>query len=312
MERSRQTIMALIYALSFTILLFMSKFLININGELCDETTAKISVFDRGFLYGDSVYEATRTFNRIPFRINQHLDRLFNSAEKIELLPTLTRQEILTQVEHTIKASPFDDISLRIILTRGTNRDLGLDPELSSPNNLIIITKAILPNPDWWYTQGLSMIFYKKKSTQRGSLPKSGNYQENILANKEALAQGVYDAIMVNTEGFVTESSTSNIWLIKDGVIYTPALKDGVLEGLTRKTLLEMAAQQGITIKEASLTQSDFLSADECFVTSTTRNIVPVTKIEGQIIGAGIPGKKTLDLLKTYLDYVSVGHPKEI
>jgi branched-chain amino acid aminotransferase len=282
----------------------MIKFLININGELFDETSAKISVFDRGFLYGDSVYEATRTFNRKPFRIDQHLERLFNSAEKIELAPTLTREEILNAITKTIAASPHDNLSLRIILTRGTNRDIGLDPELSGPNNLIIMTKSIPPNPDWWYTTGVSMIFHHKKSTQKGSLPKSGNYQENMLAHKAAIEKGANDAIMVNSEGHVTEGSTSNVWLVNKGIIYTPSLGDGVLEGLTRKTLFEMARLQNIPMKEASLTQQDFLSADECFVTSTTRNIVPVTNIDKQTIGSGTPGKITMDLLKRYLEYV--------
>lgn len=283
----------------------MSKFLININGELYDEETAKISVFDRGFLYGDSVYEATRTFNRRPFRIDQHLERLFNSAVKIELAPTLAKEEIKKQLEKTIAASPHENHSVRIILTRGTNRDLGLDPELAGENNLIIMTKAIPANPDWWYTQGVSMVFHQKKSTQKGSLPKSGNYQDNMLAHKDAIARGASDAIMVNTEGHVTEGSTSNVWLVKNGTIMTPALADGVLEGLTRKTLFEMARIQQIKMTEASLTQQDFLGADEVFVTSTTRNIVPVTKIEGRLIGDGKPGKITLDLLKRYLEFVN-------
>jgi branched-chain amino acid aminotransferase len=283
----------------------MSKFLININGELFDEETAKISVFDRGFLYGDSVYEATRSFNRKPFRIEQHLDRLFISALKIELTPTLSRSDILGALEKTLLASPHANHSIRIILTRGTNRDLGLDPELAASNNLIIMTKAIPANPDWWYTQGVSMVFHHKKSTQKGPLPKSGNYQENMLAHKEALAKGATDAIMINTEGHVTEGSTSNVWLIKNGQILTPSLADGVLEGLTRKTLFEMARNQRHPMREASLTREDFLSADEVFVTSTTRNIVPVTTIEGHPIGQGKPGKLTMELLKSYLEYVN-------
>lgn len=283
----------------------MSKFLININGELFNEETAKISVFDRGFLYGDSVYEATRTFNRRPFRINQHLDRLFVSADKIELEPTLSREDILKALDKTIAASPHENHSIRIILTRGTNRDLGLDPELSSQNNLIIMTKAIPDNPEWWYTEGVSMIFHHKKSTQKGSLPKSGNYQENMLAHKDAIAQGATDAIMVNTEGHVTEGSTSNVWLVKNGKILTPTLADGVLEGLTRKTLFEMARAQNLPLFEASLTQDDFMNADEVFVTSTTRNIVPVTKIANRLIRQGKPGQTTLELLAKYLEYVN-------
>lgn len=287
----------------------MSKFLININGELFNEETAKISVFDRGLLYGDSVYEVTRTFDRIPFRLDKHLERLFHSAQKIELTPTLSKAMIEQRIQETIQASPHDNLNLRIILTRGTNSDLGLDPELSSTNNLIIITKAILPNPDWWLTQGLSLVFSKKKATQKGPLPKSGNYQENLLAHKEALSKGAFDAIMVNTENHVTECSTSNIWLVKNGRIYTPALRDGVLEGLTRKTLFEMAKCKNIPLEEKSLVPEDFLLADECFITSTTRNIVPVTSIENQSISTGLPGKVTLALLKQYLAYVTPSEP---
>lgn len=283
----------------------MNKFLISINGELYDEKTAKISVFDRGFLYSDSVYEVTRTFNRVPFRLNLHLDRLISSALKIELTPTLSKEEIEQKVQAIINASPHDNIVLRIILTRGTNSDFGLSPELSSENNLIIITKEIPANPEWWLQKGLSVIFYQKKDHQLGSLPKSGNYQENILAFKSAEAQKADDAIMINAEGHVTEGSNSNFWIIKNGIILTPPLKDGVLEGLTRKTLFELSALENIKIKEQSLTKNDLIEADECFISSTTRNLVPVTKIMGQNIGNGLPGTQTLKLLKSYLDFVS-------
>jgi branched-chain amino acid aminotransferase len=284
----------------------MSKFLIFINGEFFDERTAQISVFDRGFLFGDSVYEATRTFNRIPFRIDDHLERLFSSAEKIELSPSLSKEQIKESIFKTIEASPYDNIFLRIILTRGTNSDLGLDPDLATENNLVIITKEIAPNPDWWLTLGVSMIFYQKQSTHKGSFPKSGNYQENILAHKEALSKNTFDAIMVNPEGFATEGTTSNIWIIKEGIIYTPPLKDGVLEGLTRRALFQMAKIENIIIKEKSLTRQDIVTADECFISSTTRNLVPVTKIEGLPVGLGVPGAQTLELLKKYLNFV--GH----
>jgi branched-chain amino acid aminotransferase len=284
----------------------MSKFLININGVYFDEQSAKISVFDRGFLYGDSVYEATRTFNRKPFRIDQHLNRLFISAQKIELVPTLSKEQILERILSTIETSPHDNIILRIILSRGTNSDLGLNPHLSSSNNLVIITKEISPNPDWWRTLGVSMIFHNKESTERGSLPKTGKYQENILAYKDALEKGAFDSIMVNTDGHVTEGTTSNIWMIKDNIIYTPALQDGVLDGLTRKTLIRMTACSKLKLQEKSLTRDDFLRADECFISSTTRNLVPVTTIEGRPVGDGLPGKKTLELLKMYLEFVSL------
>lgn len=284
----------------------MEDFLVNINGTLLKGPEAKISVFDRGFLYGDSVYEATRTFNKRPFRIDQHIDRLFLSAEKISLEPTYSKEVILSEVLKTIEAAPFKDATIRIVLTRGTNSDLGLDPALSGPNNLVVFTKEIKPNPAWWITDGVSMIFFQKKIEASGSLPKTGNYQENILANREATSRGAYDSFMINTHGHVTEGTTSNAWIIKNNILFTPPLADGVLEGLTRKTLLEMARRQMLPLPlvEKSLSKDDFLSADECFITSTTRNVVPVTKIESHLIGNGKPGALTLKLLELYLEFV--------
>lgn len=284
----------------------MEDFLVNINGNLFDGSKAQISVFDRGFLYGDSVYEATRTFNKRPFRIDQHIDRLFLSAEKISLAPTYSKEIILSEVLKTIEASPFKDATIRIVLTRGTNSDLGLDPDLADSNNLVIFTKEIKPNPAWWTTDGVSMVFYQKTIEASGSLPKTGNYQENILAHKEAHAKGAYDAFMINTHGHVTEGTTSNAWIIKDRILFTAPLSDGVLDGLTRKTILEMAKRQMLPLPlvEKSLTKDDFLSADECFITSTTRNVVPVTKLEARMIGNGKPGGTTLALLDLYLEFV--------
>lgn len=284
----------------------MEDFLININGNLLKGPEARISVFDRGFLYGDSVYEATRTFSKKPFRLERHIDRLFLSAEKISLIPTYSKDQITAEVMKTIETSPYDNVTLRIVLTRGTNSDLGLDTELSGPNNLIIFTKEIKPNPEWWIKDGVSMIFYQKEIEASGSLPKTGNYQENILANREAHTQGAYDAFLINTHGFVTEGTTSNAWIIKNGTLLTPPLADGVLDGLTRKTLIEMSKNDGLPMAliEKSLTKDDFMEADECFITSTTRNIVPVTKIENHPVKNGKPGHATLELLKLYLDFV--------
>jgi branched-chain amino acid aminotransferase len=286
----------------------MGKFIININGELYNEDNAKISVFDRGFLYGDSVYEATRTFNRKPFRIERHLDRLFKSAAQISLIPTLTIEEILYEIERTINAAFSDDLSLRIVLTRGDNEDLGLNPTLAHRNNLIIFCKAIDPNPESWLTEGVKMVFFQKITSANKALPKTGNYQENMLAYKKAQEAGAFDALMINPEGFVTEGTTSNAWLLKDGTLFTSPLSDGVLEGLTRQTLFEMAQKEILCcpLKEKSLTPEDFLSADECFITSTSRNLVPVTFLEGKPIGTGKPGTFTLKLLEDYKNFVEL------
>jgi branched-chain amino acid aminotransferase len=283
----------------------MDKFVININGEFFSEKTAKISIFDRGFLYGDSVYEATRTFNRIPFRLDLHIDRLFESAQKIDFLPSLSKEFIKDQIQKTIDYSPHPNITLRIILSRGTNNDLGLDPALATENSLFVITKPIAENPSWWLEKGWSVIFFRKKSSERGPLPKTGNYQENMLAYKEAKIRGADDAIMLNSEGFLCEGTTSNVWIFKNNELLTPDLSLGLLDGLTRRAIFEVCSKHNIPCKEAKLTQGDFLSADEAFITSTTRNLVPVTKIEGNPIGTGRPGAKTLQLLNYYLDYVA-------
>ena len=183
---------------------------------------------------------------------------------------------------------------------------MGLSPDLSGPNNLVIFTKEIKPNPSSWLTEGVAMVFYQKKQSVFGSLPKTGNYQENMLAYKKAQEEGSYDAFMINTKGHVTEGTTSNAWLIKNGVLYTPDLKSGVLEGLTRKTLFEMAEKKQLPLPliEKSLSPEEFLNADECFITSTTRNILPVTKINQKPIASGLPGKQTLELLRLYLSFV--------
>lgn len=284
----------------------MNDYLININGKITPGDQAFISVFDRGFLYGDSVYETTRTFNKKPFQIDRHLDRLFLSSEKISLTPTLSKENILEETLKTIAASPFQDLLLRIVLTRGTNSTLGLDPGLSTSNNLVIFVKKIEQNPSWWYEKGVNVIYYEKTIEASGSLPKTGNYQENILAYQKAKKANAFDALMINTFKKVTEGTTSNIWVFKNKMLLTPPLADGVLDGLTRKTLFEMAEKKCLPfpLLEKSLTVEDFDACDECFMTSTTRNIVPITQINSNPIKNGLPGKYTLQLLGLYLEYV--------
>lgn len=276
----------------------MSKFIINLNGELHDEDSAKISVLDRGFLYGDSVYEATRTFNRIPFRLDQHIERLFDSASKIYFIPKTNREKIKSEVIKTLKATSFENVSIRIVLSRGTASDLGLDPELAISENLIIYVKELKPNPTWWYETGVKLGFYQKESSSKGSLPKTGNYIENMLAHRKAISLGLYDSIMINNDGHITECTTSNIWLVKNSVIFTPSLDEGVLPGLTRSTILSMPRQ--FPIVETKLTPQAVIDADECFITSTTREIVPVTEVDLKKIGNGTPGPITIKILQEY------------
>lgn len=283
-----------------------SEYFVSINGEIYNGEEAKISVFDRGFLYGDSVYESTRTFNSKPFRLESHLTRLFESAKKIDLEITFSPSEIEKKIQDLIKASQLSEATLRIIITRGDNNDLDLDPKAALRNNLIIMSKKITPLPDSLYKDGVHLGFYQKKNVVFGPLPKSGNYQENIQAKKAALEQNLFDCLMINSKGHITEASTSNVWILKDQILYTPQLKDGILDGLTRKTLLEMSSLNLLPFKiiEKSLTREDFLTCDECFLSSTVRCILPVSKIDNVLISGGKAGKNTLNLMETYNEFV--------
>lgn len=279
-------------------------FLININGEFFNEKNAKISVFDRGFLYGDSVYETTRTFSRSPFRLDRHLDRLFDSAQKLEFTPRIPKSQIKDEVLKTIAKSPFENILLRIVLTRGTNQDLGLSPELSHSDTLIIFTKEIKEPPAHWYSEGVKIISHKKKTSTLGPYAKSASYQENVMAMKKAQELGAFEALMINEHDLVTEASTSNLWLIKDGIIKTPSSDEGLLLGITRKTVLEICHQEGLKVEETHLTLKEFLSADEVFLTSTNRDIVPIVQIDDTLIANGKPGAMTHKLLFLYRQFV--------
>lgn len=278
----------------------MTNFLININGEIQNQQNAKISVLDRGFLYGDSVYEATRTFNRKIFRLDQHIDRLFESAEKIYLIPNLSKDEIKLEIKKLVQFAPYENANLRIVLTRGDNDDLGLNPDLANKNNLIIYCKELHENPEWWYEKGIKLSTFQKETSSKGSLPKTGNYIENMLANRHALTHGYYDSVMINNDGHITECSTSNIWIVKSGIIYTPSLNQGVLPGLTRAKILKLNSPNLPKIIEKDLTLQDLLNADECFISSTTRHIVPVVSINTDQIGNGRPGEITLKVLAEY------------
>lgn len=283
-----------------------SEYFVSINGEIYNGEEAKISVFDRGFLYGDSVYESTRTFNAKPFRLEAHLQRLFESAKKMDLTITFTKKEIEEKIQELISFSQLSDATLRIILTRGDNNDLDLDPSAAHENNLIIMSKKITALSPLLYQEGVHVGFYQKKNVVFGPLPKSGNYQENILAKKTALAQNLFDCLMVNSKNQITEASTSNVWIIKNETLYTPPLSDGLLDGLTRKTLLQMGARGLLPFKiiEKSLTKEDLLHCDECFLSSTVRCILPVSKIDNVEISGGKAGKNTLHIMQTYNEFV--------
>lgn len=280
--------------------------LININGEILPAEQAKISVFDRGFLYGDSVYEVTRTYNNIPFLLEEHLERLWFSAQQISLNIPLSKKELTLEIKKTLKEVKFQNCYIRIIVTRGEG-EIGLDPNLATKGNFILIVKEQKENPSWWYKKGVELIISNTLRNPVNSLDpniKSGNYLNNLLAMIEAKKLGAFDAVMLNKEGYVTEGTTNNIWLVKGQNVFTPPLEVGILKGLTRTSLINICKQDQIPCFEESFLPEKLLDADEVFITSSTKEIVPVTKINGHKIADGEPGVISKKLLNSYRRFI--------
>jgi branched-chain amino acid aminotransferase len=283
------------------------KLIVNICGEIFNRKEAKISVFDRGFLYGDSVYEVARTYNGIPFLLQEHLDRLWHSASLLNLSINYTQDEIVHQVNRALAELGEENAYIRIIITRGEEGILSLDPTFAKSNNLVIIVKDQTPNPKSWYQDGVKVILAKTQRTNRMAVDpniKSGNYLNSVLAIMEARKEGVYDAIMLNVLGNITEGSHSNIWMAKGKNLVTPPLTAGILEGITRKMLIQLAKGNNIQVDQKDITPNELINADEVFFTSTTREIVPVTQIDNSPIGLGQPGNMTKELIKIYSKFI--------
>lgn len=253
---------------------------VSINNKIVDLDNAKISIFDRGFLYGDSIYEVSYSKDRSILFLDEHLDRLYNSANLIGLPIHATRQEIKSSILDLLKASNINDAYFRIIVTRGEN-DMSLDPFTSSSNNTVIIVK---PRPIYaasLYEDGIDLLLSNiirnpKSATDPNA--KSGNYLNNVLAIKEAKERNYSDAIMTNKEGELTEGTTFNIWFIKDNKVITPASRSGLLKGITRQKVLELKLDP-FKIYETVIFEDDIHNFDEAFITSSTRGIMPVGKI---------------------------------
>lgn len=288
------------------------KMLVNINGKISPAEEAKVPVLDRGFLYGDSVYEVTLTYDGVPFLMQEHLDRLWDSASKIEMHLKYSQKDIVNEVDKTLKAFGSKRVYIRIIITRGEG-EIGLDPNLSDDNNLVIIVKELPENPKWWYEKGVEMIIADTRRLPKKVLDpnlKSGNYLSNVMAHHQAKKQGAFDAILLNMKGYVTEGTTNNIWMVKNDVVITPPLEAGLLEGITRRTLLDIGRQNGIKMVEDNFTPDELKSAQEAFLTSSTREIVPIIKIDEELIGEGKPGSMYMKLHQIYRNFVrqSIGN----
>ncbi len=274
-----------------------------INGKFYDKKDAKISVFDHGLLYGDGVFEGIRSYNRVVFKLKEHIDRLYESAHSIMLDVPLTKAQLIKAALSTLKVNNLKDAYVRLVVTRGEG-DLGLDPRKCKGNSsIIIIADRIALYPEKFYRQGLEIITVPTVRNLPEALNpqiKSLNYLNNILAKIEAVSAGYDEAIMLDSLGYVAECTGDNIFIVKGNHLYTPPQCMGTLRGITRDTVLEIARKNRIPVHEHVLTRHEVYISDECFLTGTAAEIIPVVKVDGRIIGTGSPGKVTLNLIKRF------------
>jgi branched-chain amino acid aminotransferase len=278
---------------------------IYINGKYFASEDAKISVFDHGLLYGDGVFEGLRSYSGKVFHLEQHVRRLYESAHAICLEIPLSQAEMCEAINATVKKNNLTDCYIRAVVTRGAGT-LGLDPNRCSNPQIIIIADAIALYPKEMYENGLEIITTSTIRNHPAALSpriKSLNYLNNILAKLEGLKAGCVEALMLNHKGEVAECTGDNIFLVRDGVIYTPPYDAGILGGITREAVIELAIAAGIEVKEIALTKHDVYVADECFLTGTAAEVIPVVKVDDRSIGTGKPGPVTLDLKERFHKY---------
>jgi len=276
---------------------------IYINGKFYEKGEAKVSVFDHGLLYGDGVFEGIRSYNSLVFKLNEHIDRLFESAHSIMLSIPLTKEEMAKAVVKTLKENGLKDAYIRLVVTRGEG-DLGLDPRKCKGNaTVVIIADKITLYPDRFYKEGLSIITVPTVRNLPEALNpqiKSLNYLNNILAKIEAVNAGCDEAIMLDSLGYVAECTGDNIFIVKRDHLYTPPQCMGTLRGITRDAVLGLAKKSNIPVHEHVATRHEVYISDECFLTGTAAEIIPVVKVDGRVIGSGKPGKLTLGLMKKF------------
>jgi len=278
-----------------------------LDGELVEESEARISVFDHGLLYGDGVFEGIRFYHGRVFRLAEHIKRLFHSARAIVLELPWSEDEVCQFVCDTIRANGLQDGYVRLVATRGVG-GLGLNPFLCPKPSMFIIASTITLYPGEHYDVGLKLATCATRRPTPASLSpqiKSLNYLNNVLAKVEAIQAGAAEGLMLNEQGFVAECTGDNLFLVRDGGLFTPPISDGGLDGITRGVIFELAAQLGIEVREQTLTRYDIYTADECFLTGTAAEVIPVVSLDQRPIGTGRPGELTKRLLDAFHELVA-------
>lgn len=274
-----------------------------INGQFYDKEDAKISVFDHGLLYGVGVFEGIRSYGGKPFRIDQHLERLWNSAKSLWFEIPISRQEMAEGINRAVQLNGISEGYIRVIVTRGKGVSPGLEPEFGSEQHVIIIAEPISLYPPEAYERGLEIVTASTIRTPDACMSprvKSLNYLNNILAKIEAKEFDCMEAIMLNQQGEVAECTADNIFVVSDGVVRTPPPNASILEGVTRNLVIELCRENGIEVREECLTQFDIYNGSECFITGSAAEVVPVVKVDNRTIGGGTVGPVTKTLMSEF------------
>jgi branched-chain amino acid aminotransferase len=277
-----------------------------ISGKFYDKEDAKVSVYDHGLLYGDGVFEGIRSYGGNVFRLGKHLDRLYASARAIRLEIPMSKNDLAAAVVNTLAVNEIRDGYIRLVVTRGAGY-LGLDPRKTSNPQVIIITDRIELYPAELYEKGLAIVTASTIRNHPNALSpriKSLNYLNNILAKIEGTDAGAAEVLMLNMKGEVAECSGDNIFIVRDGTLLTPPTDAGILEGVTRDVVIELGRASSTPVRETALTRHDVYVADECFLTGTAAEVIPVVQCDGRTIGSGVPGPITRNIRSQFLDLV--------
>jgi len=276
--------------------------LVYLNGRFVPKEEATVSVFDHGFLYGDGIYETMRAYKGSLFLLERHLARLRCSADAVFLTLPMPIDKISAVLYESLRVNRLDEAYVRLHISRGPG-EIGLDPGLCPDPTMVIIAKPFKAYPAGHYERGVSVSIVKTRRNHPlalNPLIKGTNFLNNILAKIEANKAGAYEGIMLNWEGFVAEGTISNIFMVKGGVLRTPILSVGILEGVTRGLVLDLARNENIPVQESAFSPQELTGADECFITNSTMEIMPVTLIDGKPVGSGKPGPVTASLMRAY------------
>ena len=281
--------------------------LVMLNGVIETPERALVSVFDRGFLYGDSVFEVLRTYGGRPCALGRHMARLERSAARVFIPLPIPGAELAAEIRSAVEAANNAESYVRVMLTRGVGQTIGLDPALArAPTRVVMVTELHAPPPEV-YEQGVSVISYRTQrfaDATEAAGAKIGNYLTAVLATREARAAGAHEALVLDAQGQVVEGSTSNVFALRGRELVTPPESAGILLGITRGFVLEAARDLGLAVAERTLSVEELLGSDEVFISSSIRELVPVVKVDGTTVASGSPGPLTLKLLRGFREKI--------